>query len=119
MKARARAWLLASCAAATASSISAQGTSCPDPQTLGNPVMDGRQETLDRYREVPQQCLEAMFIRCEAEANTRIIEFGDAATCSVTYEALLDRGFGGSMKALLAWWHSQPVRVARTEPVSQ
>ena len=113
MKARARTWLLASYVAAAASSASAQGASCPDPETLGNPVMDGRQETLDRYREVPQQCLQAMFIRCETEANTQFMELGDAATCSVTFEALLDRGFGGSMKALLAWWNSRPARVAR------
>jgi hypothetical protein len=112
MNASARVWLFALCAAAAASYASAEGARCPDPAALGDPITDLK-GTLGRYRQVPQHCLEAMFMRCAGEANTHLMDLGEAAVCSVGYEALLDRAFGGNFQALLAWWRSQPMRVAR------
>jgi hypothetical protein len=71
-----------------------------------HPLLD-RDGTLSRYEQLPQHCLEALFMRCAAEANQQILDFGSAAACSIGYEALLKRGFAGDFQALMAWWRTQ------------
>jgi hypothetical protein len=46
-------------------------------------------------------------------ASERLLGFGEAENCSVTYEALLKVGFGGDFKRLLAWWQAERVADAR------
>src|SRR4029453_3596020 len=36
----------------------------------------------------------------------RLLGIDEAASCSVIYEKLLEVGFGGDFKRLLAWWHA-------------
>jgi hypothetical protein len=43
---------------------------------------------------------------------------GEAANCSVIYEALLKVGFGGDFKRLLAWWQAERVTEARGERIT-
>lgn len=71
-----------------------------------HPLLD-RDGTLSRYEQLPQHCLKAMFMRCTAEANQQILDFGSAAACSIGYEALLKTGFAGDFQALMAWWRTQ------------
>ncbi|MBS0452654.1 MAG: hypothetical protein JSS14_15240 [Proteobacteria bacterium] len=48
--------------------------------------------------------LKTAYLRCEQAANKRLLDLGEAATCSVIYEELLKIGFDGEFTRLLAWW---------------
>lgn len=50
--------------------------------------------------------LKAKYLECDQLASTIILDFSTAAECSMVSEELLERGFGGSFKQLLEWWHS-------------
>lgn len=79
---------------------------CELPAADVDPLQD-RAGILAAYERLPDECLRALFSAC-AEASSRgFLDFGTAAVCSFGYEALLKQGFGGSFRALLAWWHSQ------------
>jgi len=56
---------------------------------------------------------EAAYLRCERAATERLLGIDDAASCSVVYEKLLEVGFGGDFKRLLAWWQAERVADAR------
>jgi hypothetical protein len=62
-------------------------------------------------REV--RSLKDAYLRCDRAASERLLGFGEAENCSVTYEALLKVGFGGDFKRLLAWWQAERVADAR------
>lgn len=66
-----------------------------------------REAALSRYEQLPQYCLKALFMQCAAQANRQVLDFDNAATCSIGYEALLKRGFSGDFQALMAWWRTQ------------
>lgn len=70
---------------------------------------------LDRLRanfeRLPERDLERLFLRCSRESSQRLIGFDEAALCSVGFEALKKRKFGGDFAALLAWW-----KLHRDEP---
>ena len=51
--------------------------------------------------------LKAAYIACERLAANERLDEGTAMTCSITYEALKARVFGGSYDALLAWWETE------------
>jgi hypothetical protein len=70
----------------------------------------GKHAALDR--EV--RSLKDAYLRCDRAANERLLGFGEAENCSVTYEALLKVGFGGDFKRLLAWWHAERLAEARS-----
>ncbi|MBS0451320.1 MAG: hypothetical protein JSS14_08415 [Proteobacteria bacterium] len=61
--------------------------------------------------------LKTAYLRCEQAANERLLDLGEAATCSVIYEELLKIGFGGEFKRLLAWWDDLRVAEPREEPI--
>jgi hypothetical protein len=48
--------------------------------------------------------LEITFLECDRRASVELLGFGDAAECSVIFEALKQRAFGGDFNRLLAWW---------------
>lgn len=77
-------------------------------QTFG-----GRARTLALFEQLPRHCLQALFLRCSRDAGERLLGLGDAAVCSIGYEALLSREFGGDFNALLAWW-----RIHRNDPIA-
>jgi hypothetical protein len=62
--------------------------------------------------------LKAAYLRCERAAIERLLGPGDAANCSVIYEELLEVGFGGDFKRLLAWWRAERVAAARRERIA-
>ena len=54
--------------------------------------------------QVPERDLERLFLRCSRESSERFMGFGEAALCSIGFEALKKRKFGGDFNAMLAWW---------------
>jgi len=84
----------------------AQPQACAAPAEADNPLAD-RREQLSLYEGMPEHCLKTLVMECTAVANERMLDMGSAATCSIGYEALLKRGFGGDFKAMLAWWRTQ------------
>ncbi|MBT9549413.1 MAG: hypothetical protein IV088_01080 [Hydrogenophaga sp.] len=62
--------------------------------------------------------LKAAYLRCDRAATERVLDMGEAANCSVIYEALLKVGFGGDFKRLLAWWQAERVTEARGERIT-
>ena len=69
----------------------------------------------DRVRahleRVPEQELERLFLRCSRESSERLMGLDEAALCSIGFEALKKRKFGGDFNAMLAWW-----RLHRDQP---
>ena len=86
-----------------------------DPLSDGSCVLpgDGRDPLADRagllaeYERLPPTCLQDLVLACTAVTNRAMLDFGSAAVCSLGYEALLSRRFGGNFQALLAWWNSE------------
>jgi hypothetical protein len=50
--------------------------------------------------------LERNFWLCERASMKYLLDLGTAAHCSVVYETLKARRFGGDFKALLEWWQA-------------
>jgi hypothetical protein len=57
---------------------------------------------------LPELELKNTYSNCSREAMQRVLGSGEAALCSVVYEALLGRIFGGDFEALLAWSRLHP-----------
>lgn len=60
--------------------------------------------------------LKKSFLACDRSARDGLLDGGEAAACSMVYEELKERVFGGDFQALLAWWKTQtrqaPMRAA-------
>lgn len=61
--------------------------------------------------------LKATYLQCNRLAETTLLDFGTAVHCSLAYEGLKQRVFGGDFQRLLAWSRqqgaaSQPAAVA-------
>jgi hypothetical protein len=54
----------------------------------------------------PEQ-LKSAYLQCERLVLTTPMDFGTAAQCSMVYEALKQRVFGGDFERLLAWWQQE------------
>ena len=93
-------------AAALAPAFAELPATCEVQASESLPLGD-RRAMLSRYEQLPRHCLESMFMRCSAEANEQVLDFGRAAICSFGYEALLKRAFKGDFQALVAWWRTQ------------
>jgi O-glycosyl hydrolase len=50
------------------------------------------------------QALERGFWRCDHATAHGALDSGSAMRCSLIYEALKERRFGGDFTAMLAWW---------------
>jgi hypothetical protein len=57
------------------------------------------QEAIDRLCETR---LKRLYVWCSCEALRRRLDYVEATGCSLVYETLLRRGFGGDFDALLA-----------------
>lgn len=83
----------------------------PAPASCEAPVYDGplllhRQERITQYEGLGEHCLKHLVMQCDAAAGRQLLDPGSAFSCSIGYEALLRRGFGGDFQAMLAWWRS-------------
>jgi hypothetical protein len=60
--------------------------------------------------------LKSDYLACERTASLRRMSGHEMERCSVTAEALLQRGFAGDLSRLLVWWRAQKFAPAnRTE----
>src|SRR5687767_1658973 len=95
--------VLAACAVATPAVAQSEPQACVVPSEEGHPLGD-RAGRLGAYERLPEHCLKTLVMECAAVASQQLLDQGSAATCSMGYEALLKRTFGGDFKAMLAWW---------------
>jgi len=60
-------------------------------------------EVIARIKSLPEADLKKFYQRCNRAAIRGQLGSGEIALCSVGYETLLQRHFGGDFHALLAW----------------
>jgi hypothetical protein len=89
----------------------AAAATCQQPEHAGDPMLD-REERIRQYETLGEPCLKRLLVECNAAANSRLLDGGSAFACSIGYEALLKRHFGGDFQAMLAWWRTVPERTA-------
>jgi hypothetical protein len=75
--------------------------------------IDDRAGGIAALERMPDSCLKEMMMQCGDSANQRLLDLGTAAMCSMGYEALMRKSFGGNFRELMAWWRSE--RAARTQ----
>lgn len=66
-----------------------------------------RKAIIARYEQLPDRCLKTLFSDCSSAARQTMLDGSTAAVCSIGYEALLRRSFGGDFEGLLAWWRAE------------
>lgn len=69
----------------------------------GHPLAN-RSGTISSMERMPESCLKSFLAECSETANERLLDLGSAAVCSMGYEALLHKSFGGSFHAMMVWW---------------
>jgi hypothetical protein len=95
-------------AGASASSISgAPSPACDVPASAPAHPLLGRQERLAQLEALPESCLKSMVVECSSVASTQMLDAASAAACSMSYEALLKRSFGGDFQEMLTWWRGR------------
>jgi len=77
-------------------------------------AFNAREQLLAAFERMPEPQLKSFYLLCSREASQRMLDFDDAARCSMANDALLKRSFRGDFDALLAWW-----RVYRDDPQGQ
>lgn len=101
-------WLAIAAAASAQSHAPAAPARCTLPESKALTGGEDRAASIARFEQLEPDCLKAVFLQCSQASREMMLDMGSAATCSVSYEALLRRGFGGNFNALLAWWRGQP-----------
>lgn len=86
----------------------AQATDAPESQNAG---FKGAVATLDparaRLEQLGEREIKSLYRICARQAIERRLGSGEIAHCSVVYEVLLARHFGGNFRALLTWSRAQ------------
>jgi hypothetical protein len=90
--------------AAAAHAGDAESVQCNVTLPGGHPLANRSETIVAMEQQLPESCLKAMLVECNDSANERLMDLGSAAMCSMGYEALLHKTFGGSFHAMLAWW---------------
>ena len=75
-------------------------------------ALPDRAATIARMEQMPDACLKRLLFVCGEAANQRAMDTGSAYICSMNYEALLHKSFGGNFAQMLAWWRGE--RAARS-----
>jgi hypothetical protein len=91
---------------AAAASVIALLAAAPVPaQTALEPVAAPQPEALvvAHLETLSDERLKAFYLRCSDAAVGGQLGSGEIALCSIGYEMLLKRSFGGDFMALLAW----------------
>ena len=96
--------LAALVAAAVPARAEAQPAACP--ALPAGDVLADRAGMLQQFERLPHACLKHIVRQCGEAADRTLLDLGDAASCSIGYEALLRQGFGGDFQALVAWWQA-------------
>jgi hypothetical protein len=89
----------------------AQASPCSAAVARSHPLAD-RAATIASLEQMPESCLKAVLVECDRSANGGLLDLDSAALCSMDYEALLHKAFGGSFREMLAWWqHDRDARL--------
>ena len=81
----------------------------PSPFQVREPAaLDYESRLVAALYRLPEQDLKAFYLQCNRAATQTSLGSGDIALCSIGYEILLERTFGGDFSALLAWSRNQP-----------
>jgi hypothetical protein len=91
---------------AAAASIGALLAAAPAPaQTALEPVAAPQHEALvvAHLKTLSDERLKAFYLKCSDAAIGRQLGSGEITLCSIGYEMLLKRSFGGDFMALLGW----------------
>lgn len=97
-------------AAATAAAVIVSRNAIADEITVDNPTAAAPARTLtgpDRshLQRTSADVLKRQYLICERAATERVLDGSSAAECSMVYEELRERIFGGNFNALNTWWH--------------
>lgn len=88
------------------------GTALAQPADVA-PFFGFEAELVAKLEAAPNEELKSVYNDCSREAETRLLGAGEAAVCSIIYETLKRRVFGGDFAALLDWSRAQ--RTAQPE----
>lgn len=66
----------------------------------------------DDVRHLSVDDLKRGYLACHDASTRRVLGMGEVMHCSVIYEVLKQRAFGGDFERLLAWARAQPPRTA-------
>lgn len=99
-------WVLLAIVAAASANAQSDPASCQAQLASSEAIID-RDVGLSKFERLSDQCLKDHFMECSTQSSKGMLDSGTAASCSVGYEVLLNRGFAGNFQSLLAWWRSQ------------
>lgn len=71
-------------------------------------IVAGESRFVAQLERLPELDLKSFYLRCSRAASQSLLGSGEAALCSLGYEILLKRTFGGDFFALLAWSRLHP-----------
>jgi hypothetical protein len=94
---------LAICALAAAGPF---GTTRAQDATPVVQLLGAREPLLAAFDAMPEARLKATFLRCDRESRQRVLSLDEAAPCSIAWDTLLKREYGGNLESLLAWWRA-------------
>lgn len=79
----------------------------------GSTAAAGKAPPAQQIDGLDSQALKRRYLDCDRGASDGTLDRASVMSCSVVYEELKQRVFGGSFEALHAWWRQTPDRVAR------
>ena len=71
-----------------------------------------RTQFLAAIERLPDAQLRYMVVQCDRDASRRILDVGEAMSCSMALDTLRERHFGGDFERLLTWWRAERDRGA-------
>jgi len=92
----------ATIAAATVAAVIVSNSAFADEITAATPPTAGPDRS--HLHRVSADDLKSEFLMCERAAAQGSLDLATAGTCSMLYEELRERVFGGSFGALVTWW---------------
>lgn len=79
---------------------------------VGTPAAAQAQPMRDDVKHLSIETLKRDYLACHRASMRRALDSGEAMHCSVIYEALKHRAFGGDFERVLAWTRAQDARAA-------
>lgn len=70
----------------------------------GTTRLSERERYIATFKHASDSELKAQYLGCDHDSRQRLLDFEEAARCSVTGDLLKARSFQGDFNALLAWW---------------
>ena len=87
--------------------VSTRAASSGIPSESGSIGSDRGDPILEAPAQLSEHELKAFYVRCSEQSIERRLDGGEAMACSIAYEILLSKHFGGDFELLLAWSRAQ------------